>query len=310
MPLRRGPTRLAIVGPGKIARDQHVPAIAANADFDLVAVAGPDDGGLGVTHYPTLAALIAAGGVDAVAICTPPAVRHVLAREAIAAGLHVLLEKPPAATLAEGQDLIARAEAAGVTAFAAWHSREAAGVADARAWLANRRIDRVAIVWKEDIRRWHPGQEWILGPGGFGVFDPAINALSILTAIVPGAVMVRSAAMTIPENRAAPIAATIAMELANGAPVTADLDFLQTGPQTWTITVDTDGGRLVLIDGGARWTIDGVERTGKDREYPGLYARFAALKAAGASDVDLGPLQLVADSYLVADVRRGAAFAF
>jgi D-galactose 1-dehydrogenase/L-arabinose 1- dehydrogenase len=142
------------------------------------------------------------------------------------------------------------------------------------------------------------------------VFDPAINALSILTAIVPEAVLVRSATMTIPDGRAAPIAATIAMELADGAPVTADLDFLQTGPQSWTIEIDADGGRLVLADGGARWTIEGVERHGEDREYHGLYGRFAALIADGQSDVDLSPLQLVADSYLVADLRRGAAFAF
>ena len=37
----------------------------------------------------------------AVAITTPPSVRHEIARECILAGLHVLLEKPPAATLSE-----------------------------------------------------------------------------------------------------------------------------------------------------------------------------------------------------------------
>ena len=39
------------------------------------------------------------------AICTPPQVRHRIAREALAAGKHVLLEKPPAATLSELEDL-------------------------------------------------------------------------------------------------------------------------------------------------------------------------------------------------------------
>ena len=41
------------------------------------------------------------------------------------------------------------------------------------------------IIWKEDVHHWHPGQRWIWEPGGFGVFDPGINALSVLTEILP-----------------------------------------------------------------------------------------------------------------------------
>jgi D-galactose 1-dehydrogenase len=306
---RAGPVRIGIVGLGKIARDQHLPAIAADAGFTLAATASPDGAIPDVPGYASLKAMIAAGGIDAVAICTPPAVRHALACEAIAAGLHVLLEKPPAATLSEAEDIAARAKARGVTLFAAWHSRHAAGVASARAWLAEREIRSAAIAWKEDIRRWHPGQEWILGPGGFGVFDPAINALSILTEIVSGAIIVEQAAMTIPCGRASPLVATIGMRLANGAPVHADLDFLQTGPQTWTITVETGDGTLTLTDGGARLIPEQGE-LGENREYPGLYARFGELIAAGASDMDVRPLQLVADAYLVADHHIGEPFEF
>lgn len=303
------PVRIGIVGLGKIARDQHLPAIAASGGFALAATASPDGGLDGVPSYASLGAMIAASGVDAVAICTPPAIRHALACEAIAAGLHVMLEKPPAATLAEAQDIAARAAAQGVTLFAAWHSRHAAGVAQAKDWLAARTIRSVEIVWKEDIRRWHPGQEWILGPGGFGVFDPAINALSILTEIVPGAIIVEAAAMTIPQDRASPLAATLTMRLANGARAHADLDFLQTGPQTWTIAVVTDRGTLTLADGGARLILE-QEEAGENLEYPGLYARFGDLIAAGASDMDIRPLQLVADAYLVADHRVGPRFDF
>src|SRR3546814_1601187 len=92
-----------------------------------------------------------------------------------------MLEKPPAATTTEICALADHARARGVTLFATWHSREAAGVAGARDWLSGKRIRAAHIRWKEDIRRWHPGQEWILDAGGFGVFDPGINALSIMT---------------------------------------------------------------------------------------------------------------------------------
>jgi len=301
--------RLGIVGLGKIARDQHLPAIVGNPAFELAATASPDGASANVPAYAALSDMIATGGLDAVAICTPPAARHALACEAIAAGLHVFLEKPPAATLNEARDLIDRAAAQGITLFAAWHSREAAGVADAAAWVAQRNVDAIRIEWKEDIRRWHPGQEWILGPGGFGVFDPAINALSILTRIVPDAIFVERSVLTIPLGRAAPIAATIDMRSRRG-PIHAKLDFLQTGPQTWSITITADQDRLVLADGGARLTVDGHESLGENREYPRLYARFAELIATGASDVDLRPLELVADAFLIADHRIGEAFAF
>jgi D-galactose 1-dehydrogenase len=43
----------------------------------------------------------------------------------------------------------------------------------------------VNVIWREDVRVWHPGQDWIWQPGGLGVFDPGINALSIITHILP-----------------------------------------------------------------------------------------------------------------------------
>jgi L-arabinose 1- dehydrogenase len=38
---------------------------------------------------------------------------------------------------------------------------------------------------------------------------------------------------------------------------------------------------------------------GPEREYPSLYARFLELIASGASDVDVRPLQHVADAMLL-----------
>ena len=305
------PIRVGLVGIGKIARDQHVPALDADSRFSIAATASRNAELDGVPGHREIAAMIAGGhDLDAVSICTPPQGRHAIAAAAIEAGLHVMLEKPPAATLGEIADLAARAEAKGVTLFASWHSREAAGVAPARAWLADKRITAARIIWKEDIRRWHPGQDWILAAGGFGVFDPGINALSILTRILPAPVFVEAAELAIPADRDAPIAATLAMR-AEGAPITADLDFLQTGPQTWDIEVETDAGALRLAMGGAEMWIDGEPTPLEDGgEYPGLYARFAELIANRASDVDVTPLRLVADALLVGARREAAPFSF
>ncbi|OYU15295.1 MAG: galactose 1-dehydrogenase [Alphaproteobacteria bacterium PA4] len=299
--------RLALIGIGKIARDQHLPAIAASPDFTLAAAVSRNATVEGVPNFADIDALIASGlAIDAVSICTPPLGRHGIAARALAAGWHVMLEKPPGATLAEVQALRPGTR----TLYASWHSRAAAGVAPARAWLAERRIRSARIDWREDIRHWHPGQDWILAPGGLGVFDPGINALSIATAILPQPLFVTAAQLDFPANRGAPIAA--ALTLAQGdSVVTAGFDFLQAGPQSWDIAVETDTGSLLLRDGGATLVIDGVgQALAETGEYPGLYRHFAACIAAGRSDVDLAPLALVADAFLIGARREVAAFEF
>ncbi|WP_225007181.1 MULTISPECIES: Gfo/Idh/MocA family protein [Novosphingobium] len=294
------PIRIAVVGVGKIARDQHLPAIAGNRAFSLAATVSPHDPGVpDVPHLESLEALLEEGpAVDAVALCTPPQVRYDLAAMALKRGIHVFLEKPPGATLAEVAALESRADKVGATLFAAWHSRFAAGVAPARAWLAERRIESVEITWREDVRVWHPGQAWIWEPGGLGVFDPGINALSIVTHILPRPFFLKSATLEIPANRAAPIAADMHFCDTAGAKIHMDLDWRQTGPQSWDIVVETDAGTLKLAHGGAVLSLPSGTEHAEDHEYPGLYARFATLIRSGRSDVDVGPLRLVADAFL------------
>jgi D-galactose 1-dehydrogenase len=238
--------------------------------------------------------------VDVVALCTPPQGRYTIAKQAIEDGLHVMLEKPPAATLAEAHSLEEAAEQRGVTLFATWHSREAAAVAPARLWLAGQKIRSVAINWKEDVHRWHPGQTWIWEPGGMGVFDPGINALSILTAILPEAPFITAAELDYPSNCQAPIRARLRLTDSHSTPIRADFDFLQTGEQTWEIIVETDAGRLHLSSGGAKLDLNGERAVDSaDIEYAGLYRRFAELIRAGQSDVDLSPFRLVADAFML-----------
>lgn len=293
--------RIAIVGFGKIARDQHVGAIAATPGVTFAAVASRNASLPDLPHFATVEELLEKGPpIDAVSLCTPPQVRRAQAAAALAAGKHVMLEKPPGAGVAELDPLIAMAADAKRTLFATWHSRYAPAVEPARQWLAERRIESVHISWKEDVRVWHPGQGWIWEPGGLGVFDPGINALSILTRILPKPVFVTAAELAFPANCQAPIAANLTLTDISGLPVTAEFDFRQTGPQSWDILVETDQGRLALSSGGARMAIDGkVLAEAPDEEYRGLYRRFVELAATGASDVDLTPLRLVADAFLL-----------
>ncbi len=295
-----GTIRLGLVGLGKIARDQHLPAIAATDGIELAAVASRNATAEGVRNFPDLEAMLAGTpDLDAVVLCQPPQARYGAARLALAAGKHVFLEKPPGATVTEAQalDLLARQQ--GVTLFAGWHSRCAAGVAAAKAWIAAHGTEHVEINWKEDVRHWHPGQAWIWEAGGFGVFDPGINALSILTEIMDAPLRLIDATLETPSNRNAPIAARLAMETAAGAPVTAVFDWRQTGPQTWDIEVRSGDRMLCLSSGGNALSIDGAPLSLEpESEYRGLYARFVDLVRAGRSDMDLAPMHLVADAFM------------
>lgn len=304
------PIKIALAGIGKIARDQHLPSLEKSSAFELSAAISRNATVDGVKNYKSFGAFLDdRGAIGAVSLCTPPAARLEMAKSAIDAGLHVMLEKPPAATLSEADMLIARARDKGVVLFATWHSRYAPAVATAKTWLADKMVENVRIVWKEDVRRWHPGQAWIWEPGGFGVFDPGINALSIATEILPQHLFVTAANLAFPENRHQPVAAHVDLATASGGTGTLELDWLQEGPQTWDITIKTSQGTLVLRLGGAELEIDGDKRDcGPEAEYDGLYARFAELVARGESDTDMRPLQLVADAFLCGKHDTVAAF--
>lgn len=294
------PMSIAIVGLGKIARDQHVPSLAASEDFALVATASPHNALEHVPSYKDISQLLdARPDVDAVALCTTPQVRFAIARQAIEHGCHVLLEKPPGATLGEVRELVDMAVTSGVTLLASWHSRHANGVEPAREWLSTRRIARVSVSWKEDVRKWHPGQTWIWKAGGLGVFDPGINALSILTRILPGNLVLQSASLSFPSNCECPIAATLELADTHGAPIHMDLDFRQTGAESWDIDVETDSGHLKLSKGAKVLQInDQAIAVPQATEYSRLYAHFAELIRARRSDTDMAPLMLVADAFL------------
>ena len=179
-----------------------------------------------------------------------------------------------------------------------------------KAWVAGRTLRYIAIEWKEDVRLWHPGQDWIWQPGGFGVMDPGINALSILTGVVADPIRLIDATLAIPGNRHTPIAATMALMTASGVPVSVALDWLQTGPQIWRMEfTDTSGECHVFAQGG-----DNAEHTQGDAEsalapeYRAMFAHFVGLVKSARSDVDTAPLQIVADAFLRGKIDFVAPF--
>jgi D-galactose 1-dehydrogenase len=196
--------------------------------------------------------------IEAVAVCTPPGISGRIALDAIAMGKHVLLEKPPCATLGEFRQIGAAAARAGTTVMASWHSRFGGAVEIARAILADEEVAQLAMTWKEDAVAVHPAQSWMWQPRGFGVREFGINGISLLTRVLAQPLVVAAASLYVPAGAATPIAAELDFAGAGEHDrLHAELDWR--APEERTIEIITRSGRRL-------WT----GRTGQHLEVDGV----------------------------------------
>ena len=172
------PIRTAIIGFGKIAEDQHVPAIAGNPRFELAASVSRQGNGP-APNFTSAEDLLASGlEFDAAAITTPPGPRYEIASNLYRARASTCCSKSrPARRSAKSRSFAACAAAKGTTLFTTWHAQHNGGVAAAEKLLAGQRLKSMRITWHEDVHKWHPGQQWVFDAGGFGVFDPGHQRL-------------------------------------------------------------------------------------------------------------------------------------
>ncbi|MFN3169161.1 MAG: Gfo/Idh/MocA family protein [Hyphomicrobiales bacterium] len=307
---------IALIGIGKIALDSHVPTINASPDWTLAATVSRSNAIPGITSYTDFSELLETRtDIRTVSLCMPPAPRFSYAAAAIKAGRHVMLEKPPGGTLSECYTLQAMAQHHDVSLYTTWHSREAAMVPAAKAWLATRTLRNMRVEWKEDVRKWHPGQDWIWNPGGMGMFDMGINGLSILTEIVAEPIHLKSAQLQVPENKQMPIAGSLDFFHPGGTDLSVELDWAHEGDESWSIRADTDDGQMLLSQGGDALEIDGqaVEpKAGTVRgvagEYHRLYQKMTRLVRTGQSDFDISPMRHVADALAIGHRKTVAPF--
>ncbi|WP_165832061.1 Gfo/Idh/MocA family protein [Novacetimonas pomaceti] len=309
------PIRIAIIGTGTIAHTQHVPVIRAHAGFELVAGVNPTpvpwwaEATGGLKLFSSMDSLIRSGmSVDAVAICTPPATHYALAAQGLAAGWHVMLEKPPTPILSQAMDLHRLACAAGRTLMTSWHAACAPAIDPARQILASGGVRGMRVTWRENVRKWHPGADWFWKPGGHGVFDAGINALSIACAVMGEPLFVTGATLDIPAGAATPCTAQVRWatpSLPDG--MEGIFDWTHRGIEVWDIAWTLGNGRrLLLSQGGGGLSLDGVAVTLRGtHEYECVYSRFERLVHDGASDIDYRPVALVED-ILSAGQRRPA----
>lgn len=144
--------RAAIVGTGAIAH-AHAEAIAAYPDAELVAVVDRDPEAAerfaeryGVpVAYDDLAELLAGAQLDVVHICTPPGVHATQAIAALEAGVHVVVEKPPARSLDELDAMLAAAERTGTQLAVVFQQRTGTAAAHVKRLLDEGELGRPLV---------------------------------------------------------------------------------------------------------------------------------------------------------------------
>ncbi len=125
--------KVGLIGSGSIAQGQHIPSwlklgerarITAVSDVDAGAAerAAADaqvDGESPVAVYTDYHALIREAAIDAVDICLPHHLHADAILAAVAAGKHILCEKPMCISLAEADEIVAAVDRAGIVYMSA-----------------------------------------------------------------------------------------------------------------------------------------------------------------------------------------------
>ncbi|WP_433619348.1 Gfo/Idh/MocA family protein [Dactylosporangium sp. CA-139114] len=261
-------TRGALPGfapPGSPAADRavHFLDFGGAPGARLVAVADPDAAqadraaaDFGARHVlPDGDALLDRVPVDLVAVCTPPHLHARYARQALGAGVHVLLEKPGATSVAELDELLAaRAARPDLTCVVNLPWRYHPAVEALRQVLAAGEIgpvERLRVVFEHTgPQAWSPAAWYRSGPGSGVVADLAGHALSVARAVLGGPIE----AITVGPGSAERARASARVRTAGGAVLDVDVEVGWDAPTgRFEITATGAGGsaRTNLIVPGA-----------------------------------------------------------
>jgi predicted dehydrogenase len=162
--------RIGLVGAGGIA-EMHAAALASIPNTRITAVVDTIEeraarmaATYGGTAYTRLEACFPV--VDVVYVLTPPSTHRTLAVEAIEAGKHVLVEKPLAIEIADGEAIVAAADRAGVKVMTAFNMRFRTGFRRLQETVRSGQLGQATHFWSHRLGIGvAPGPNWRTTPG-------------------------------------------------------------------------------------------------------------------------------------------------
>ncbi len=177
-----GKVRYAVVGLGWIAQAAFLPGVEHTGNSDVVAlVSGHEEKAAKVGEkygiqkhfsYDEYDALLASGEIDAVYLALPNWEHAYFAVKTLEAGIHLLLEKPMAVSVAECEEIIAASEKSGAKLMVAYRLHHEPGTLKAIERVRNGDFGTVRLfnsTFSQQVARSnHRGEARILGGAGSG----------------------------------------------------------------------------------------------------------------------------------------------
>ena len=190
------PVRLGIVGLGR-AFALTAPALRADRRIDPVAACAPRaesraafEAEFGGRGYADLDGLLAHPGLEAVYIATPHGLHAEQAVAAAAAGKHVLVEKPLAVSMTDGEAMIKACEKAGVSLIVGPSHSFDAPAAQARASIESGTLGRVRMIhafnYTDFLYRPRRPEELRTEAGGGVLFSQAVHQVDVVRLLAGG----------------------------------------------------------------------------------------------------------------------------
>lgn len=177
--------RVGVIGCGMIAIKRHFPELAQNPAVEIAAcsdyVSARSEAmaeEYGCTPYADYREMLERADLDAAVVCSNNATHREVAVACLERGLHVLCEKPMAASLEEAGAMLAAANAAGKILMIAQNQRMSGAYRKAKEILSGGRLGRV-LSFRTVFG--HPGCEhWSIDGLRSWFFDPALAAFGCL----------------------------------------------------------------------------------------------------------------------------------
>ncbi|GAA1575404.1 Gfo/Idh/MocA family oxidoreductase [Dactylosporangium maewongense] len=261
------PIRLGLVGAGGVARLHAQAALSLPAEVDVTAVYDVDPGRAedlakltGATVHPDHHSLVM--NVDAIAVCTPHALHLAPALAAARVGVHVLMEKPMATTLADCDAMSAACDEAGVVLFLGHIQHYLPMTVAIERAVAAGTVGRPVSILDRRATDYRPCQRpaWFFNPalaGGGAIMNIGAHCIDRVTWIADGRPS-RVSATVVRRDTPVEVEGLLHLELDNGVLATvsvttkalADLDEIEVLGTEATLRASREGGIRLAHPGG------------------------------------------------------------
>ena len=319
--MKKSPYSLGLIGFGNIGKI-HYDALtkSGQTDFQVKAIAD--------LSTQSVREVLKNPNIQAVSINTPPNTHHQLVMDALRGGKHVLVEKPPALTVAQCEEMSVCANQRGKVLFMSFHARYNPCVEAAKMELVDKNIEGIDIQYSEYAPNYHATSGWVFNPeiaGGGVLIDSGINALSVVTYVLPDwtSFFVRDAKFKKAGGFKVETEAHVGFSFGSKGSGTLSMDWMNKGPEIRQVTFTADGDTYVVDivknifskNGEVRMIVDASREivdqqseykqslnSSLSSEYRGVYRDFARHLAQGKPLISIKELAFIQEAYRLGSI--------